>query len=59
MFCVSACVPDVYLVPTRPEEDTELPRTEISGGCELPRGWWEPNLTPAEPSRQPQFKNFN
>lgn len=35
----------------RPEEGTGYPETEITDGCELPHGGWEPNPVPLQDQR--------
>lgn len=45
MGVLPACMSVWY--PPRPEEGTESPGTELTGGCELLCGSWEPNLGPS------------
>lgn len=44
--CMS--VSHVYSVPQRPEKGVGSHGTGVTGGCQPPRGWWEPNLGPLE-----------
>jgi hypothetical protein len=45
LACVSVHPLPVWC-PLRPEEGAGSPSTAVADGCELPCGYWEPNLGP-------------
>ena len=63
--CICICVPHSSLVPEeRPEEDVGFPRTDITGGCELPCASWTLNPGPREEqavllTAEPSFQPYN